>query len=104
MLGYSDLFVVCALLSITIGTMGALNQTKLKRLLAYSGISHMGFVILGFGILSNQGYEASFIYLFIYIMTMLGLFLLIKFTFFTKNYYLIELGGQNTSNKIIAFS
>lgn len=104
MLGYSDLFVVCALLSITIGTMGALNQTKLKRLLAYSGISHMGFVILGFGILSNKGYEASFIYLFIYIMTMLGLFLLIKFTFFTKNYYLIELGGQNTSNKIIAFS
>ena len=104
LLGYSDLFIVCALLSITIGTIGALNQTKLKRLLAYSGISHMGFIMLGFGILSNQGYEASFIYLGIYVITMIGLFLLIKFTFFTKNYYLIELGGQNISNKIIAFS
>jgi len=95
---------LCALLSIIIGTIGALNQTKLKRLLAYSGVSHMGFVILGFSVLSNQGYEVSFIYLFIYVLTMLGLFLLIKLTFFTKNYYLIELGGQNISNKIITFS
>ena len=103
-LGYSNIFILCALFSIIIGTLGALNQTKLKRLLAYSGISHMGFIILGFSVLSNQGYEASMIYLCIYIITMLGLFLLIKFTFFTKNYYLIELGGQNISNKIIAFS
>lgn len=103
-IGYSNFFVLCALLSIIIGTIGALNQTKLKRLLAYSGISHMGFILLGLGILNNQGYESSFIYLFIYIITMVGLFLLINFTLFTKNYYLIELGGQNLSNKIIAFS
>ena len=103
-LGYSNLFILCALASIIVGTIGALNQTKLKRLLAYSGISHMGFIMLGFGILSNQGYEASFVYLFIYVITMIGLFLLVKFTFFTKNYYLIELGGQNISNKVIAFS
>ena len=104
LLGYSNFFVLCALISIIIGTIGALNQTKLKRLLAYSGISHMGFIMLGLGILSNQGYEASFIYLFIYVITMVGLFLLIRVTMFTKNYFLIELGGQNISNKIIAFS
>lgn len=103
-LGYSNMFILCALVSIIIGTIGALNQTKLKRLLAYSGISHMGFIMLGFSILSNQGYEASFIYLFIYVITMLGLFLLIRLTMFTKNYFLVELGGQNISNKIIAFS
>ena len=103
-LNSSNFFIISAVISIVIGTMGALNQTKLKRLLAYSGISHMGFIMLGFGLLSNQGYEASFIYLLIYIFTVLGIFLLVSKTNFTKNYFIIELGGLNLVNKITAIS
>ena len=47
--------------------MGALNQTKIKRLLAYSGIGHMGFIILGVGVGSFEGIQASLLYFTIYI-------------------------------------
>nr|AER54600.1 NADH dehydrogenase subunit 2 [Nemopsis bachei] len=104
MINYSSFFIICGVISIILGTIGAMNQTKVKRLLAYSGIGHMGFIILGFGLLTNQGLEASFIYLFIYIFTILGIFSLIYGTLFTKNYFIVELGGLNLINKLIAFS
>lgn len=101
---YSDFFIICGVLSIVVGSLGAINQTKMKRLLAYSGISHIGFIILGVGLLSNQGYEASFIYLFIYMLTMLGVFSLIYNTRFTKSYFIVELGGLSIINKILALT
>ena len=100
----SDFFIICSILSIIIGTFGAMNQTKIKRLLAYSGVSHIGFIMMGLSLLSNQGYEASFIYLFIYIITMLGIFLLIYQTYLSGNYYLIELSGLSIVNKLLAVS
>jgi NADH-quinone oxidoreductase subunit N len=42
---WSDLFMVLAILSIAIGSIVALMQTNIKRLLAYSTISHVGFVL-----------------------------------------------------------
>ena len=104
LLSYTEFFLLCSLGSIIIGSLGALNQTKLKRLLAYSGISHMGFILLGLIMISSQGYEASFFYLFVYVINMLGLLLLIEKTFFSRDYFLVELGGHNLSNKIIAVS
>ena len=101
---FSDFFLICSILSIIIGTFGAMNQTKIKRLLAYSGISHIGFIMMGLSLLTNQGYEASFIYLMIYIFTMLGIFVLIYQTYLSGNYYLIELGGLSVVNKLIAVS
>lgn len=100
----SDFFLICSTLSIIIGTFGALNQTKIKRFLAYSGISHIGFIMMGLSLLSNQGYEASFIYLFLYIITMLGIFILIYQTYLSGNYYLVELSGLSIINKLLAVS
>lgn len=104
LLSYTEFFLLCSLGSIIIGSLGALNQTKFKRLLAYSGISHMGFILLGITMISSQGYEASFFYVLVYVINMLGLLLLIEKTFFSRNHYLIELSGHNLSNKIIALS
>ena len=100
----SDFFLICSILSIIIGTFGAMNQTKMKRLLAYSGISHIGFIMMGLSLLTNQGYESSLIYLIIYIITMLGIFLLIYQTYLSGNYYIIELGGLSIINKVLALS
>ena len=100
----SDFFLICSILSIIIGTFGAMNQTKIKRLLAYSGVSHIGFIMMGLSLITNQGYEASFIYLVIYIITMLGIFLLIYQTYLSGNYYLIELSGLSIINKLLAVS
>lgn len=101
---YSDFFIICGVISIIVGSLGAMNQTKMKRLLAYSGISHIGFIILGVGLVSNQGYEASFVYLFIYMITMLGVFSLIYNSTFSKNYFIVELGGLSIVNKILALT
>ena len=44
------LVLICAVLSIDYGAIGALFHTKVKHLLAYSGIGHMGFILLGVAI------------------------------------------------------
>lgn len=102
-LNYSSFFIILSSLSIVIGTIGAMNQTKVKRLLAYSGISHMGFILLGITLILNNGLEASFIYLYIYTITMLSLFLLISNTKFNKN-FIIELSGIGYINKALGLT
>jgi len=101
---FSNFFILCGIVSIIIGSIAAMNQTKMKRLLAYSGISHIGFILLGIMLLFNQSYEASVIYLFIYILTILGIFMLIYHISFSKNDYIIELGGLSLTTKLIALS
>ena len=92
-----------SLVSIIIGTLGSLNQSKLKRLLGYSSISHMGFTILGFSLLSSQGFIISNLYLFIYSMTMISIFcLIIYFNFSSK--FIIELGFIKFSNLLFPIS
>jgi len=50
---FEQTLLCCAGLSIIIGTLGALYQTKIKRLLAYSAISHVGFLLIGFTVFTN---------------------------------------------------
>ncbi len=45
---FENLFIVSALLSLFIGVLSSLQQKKIKRLLAYSSISHVGFILIGF--------------------------------------------------------
>lgn len=99
----SSVLLSFSLLSIGIGTLGALNQSKLKRFLAYSGISHMGFIILGYVILSQSNMIIGSLYLIIYILTMLSLLMLI-INNNIKNDYIIELGGLKFTNKILAIT
>ncbi|MDC0888892.1 NADH-quinone oxidoreductase subunit NuoN [Candidatus Thioglobus sp.] len=71
---WADLFIVLAVLSIALGSVIALMQTNIKRLLAYSTISHVGFIMLGFvtGVIS--GYGAAVFYVFVYILMSLVAF------------------------------
>jgi NADH-quinone oxidoreductase subunit N len=63
----SNIVLFCGVLSIIYGAIGALNQTKIKRLLAYSGIGHIGFMLFGVAIGSFESIQASLTYLAIYI-------------------------------------
>ena len=71
---WSDLFMILALLSIALGSVVALMQTNIKRMLAYSTISHVGFVMLGFvtGVIS--GYGAATFYILVYVLMSLAAF------------------------------
>jgi len=55
----APVMMVCALAAILIGGLLALGQQDLKRLVAYSSVAHMGFVVLGIFLLSSRGMQAS---------------------------------------------
>ena len=71
---WADLFMILAVLSIAIGSLVALTQTNLKRMLAYSTISHIGFVLLGFVTGVVDGYGAAVFYVLAYILMSLAAF------------------------------
>ncbi|MEZ6021852.1 MAG: NADH-quinone oxidoreductase subunit NuoN [Hyphomonadaceae bacterium] len=71
--------VVAALSAISMlwGSIGALLQTSLKRLMAYSSIANMGFVLMGLASGPEQGPAAALIYLALYLPATIGIFALI---------------------------
>lgn len=71
---WSDLFMVLAILSIAIGSIVALMQTNIKRMLAYSTISHIGYVLLGFATGIITGYGAAVFYVLSYVVMSLAAF------------------------------
>ena len=71
---WSDILIFVGTLSIIIGSIFALSQTNIKRLLAYSAISNIGFIILSLGLPSMAGLQASFYYAIIYTLTALASF------------------------------
>nr|YP_010890152.1 NADH dehydrogenase subunit 2 [Stephanomia amphytridis]WJJ70200.1 NADH dehydrogenase subunit 2 [Stephanomia amphytridis] len=100
----TDIFIICSLISIIIGTLGALNQTKIKRLLAYSGISHIGFMILILNIHNQKGFNINNIYLLVYIIGLIAIIILISNLNLSNNNYIIELSSNQFINKIIGLS
>lgn len=72
-----NLIVICTMVSMICGVLGALNQTKIKRMMAYSGINHMGFIIFGLAVGGFEGLEASLVYMGIYVITLICVFMLI---------------------------
>lgn len=84
-LDWQPMLLIMAVLSLAIGNFTAIAQTNFKRMLAYSTISHMGFVLLGLlsGVVENnsaatgQAYGAAMFYMVIYVLTTLATFGLI---------------------------
>jgi NADH-quinone oxidoreductase subunit N len=63
-----------AVLTLVVGNLVALAQTNIKRLLAYSTIANVGFIVLGFVTGTAGGYSASLYYTLVYVLTALGSF------------------------------
>ena len=71
---WQGMLIIMAVLSMAIGNITAIAQTNLKRMLAYSTISHMGFLLLGFLSGTLGGYSASMFYVLVYVLMSLGTF------------------------------
>jgi NADH-quinone oxidoreductase subunit N len=70
---WQDMLLMMAVLSIAIGNVTAIAQTNLKRMLAYSTISHIGFLLFGLMSGSLNGYTSSMFYISAYVlMTLAG--------------------------------
>ena len=71
---WSDMLAILAILSMGLGNLIAIAQTNIKRMLAYSTISHMGFFLLGIVAAKPGGYAASLFYVLVYAVMSLGTF------------------------------
>ena len=71
---WQDMLIILAVMSMMIGNLAAIAQTNIKRMLAYSTISHMGFVLLGIIAADGNGYSAAMFYVVVYVLMTLGTF------------------------------
>lgn len=95
------LFSAC--LSLIVGSVGALNQAKMKRLLAYSAISHIGFLLVGLLPNSLLGIHACFVYICLYIVMSFNTFAFVLANFRHGN-FITQLSGLSRQNPILAFT
>jgi NADH-quinone oxidoreductase subunit N len=72
---WQPMLVILAVLSLVLGNITAIAQTNLKRMLAYSAIAQMGFVLLGMlSVFDEHAFSASMFYAITYVLTTLGTF------------------------------
>lgn len=74
---WQGMLVILAVLSMAVGNIAAIAQTNIKRMLAYSTISHMGFLLLGFISADFNGYSSALFYVIAYVLMTLGTFAMI---------------------------
>ena len=101
---WAILFAILAIASLGIGNVIAIAQSSLKRMLAYSTISHMGFLISGIVAGTPEGYAAALFYAFAYaIMTIAGFGLLVVMSRGNDETELLsDLNGLATRNPLAA--
>lgn len=68
------LFICVSIVSMLVGAFAAIRQKKIKRLLAYSSIGHVGFILMGLVTGTPDGIVSLFFYILIYIVTMIAVF------------------------------
>jgi NADH-quinone oxidoreductase subunit N len=102
---WQKLLEIMAVISIILGNITAIVQTNFKRMLAYSSISHMGYMSLGLIAGTTSGQAAALFYMISYTLTTVGAFAIIIFLakagMDVGN--ITELKGLNTRNPFLAF-
>jgi NADH-quinone oxidoreductase subunit N len=71
---WQGMIVVLVMLSLAIGNIVAIAQTNIKRMLAYSAISHVGFILLGLAAGGDTGYASALLYTIVYVLMAAGAF------------------------------
>jgi NADH-ubiquinone oxidoreductase chain 2 len=112
-----NLLLISSFLSLIIGSLLGLAQTKIKRLLAYSTISHIGFLLLALAINSEQSIDSFIFYILQYTITNLNIFLIILALSYINNNiakgnnlnikdlnYILEFKGLFFSNPLLSLS
>jgi NADH-quinone oxidoreductase subunit N len=94
--------------SVIVGSFVALRQKKLKRLLAYSSISHVGYMLLAFSANSLEGTQSLFFYLIVYMITSVCIWSVVLSLNTTTNMErsktLIDLASVSNFNPMLGFT
>jgi len=103
-LGMEKVLILVALASMAVGSFGAIKQNNIKRLLAYSSIGHVGFMLFGLSALNPEGIKACVIYMVIYAILSLGNFGFLNLIFGLKNSAINSGSSDESDNKIFDIS
>jgi NADH-quinone oxidoreductase subunit N len=74
---WPQVLLFVSIITMTVGNLSALNQKNVKRMLAYSGIAHAGYMLMGLAVLTNDGLQAILFYVIVYLIMNLGAFLVV---------------------------
>ena len=100
------IIIFISIASMIFGAVAAIGQKNLKRLIAYSSISHMGYALAGLSTGTNQGIQSSITYMTIYLVMNLAFFSCMFMLRRNNNYYenIDDLSGLSKNHPILAFS
>ncbi len=103
---WQTILIFISIASMLFGAVAAIGQSNLKRLIAYSSISHMGYALAGLASGTNQGIQSSVIYISIYLVMTLAffscLFMLRKKNLFYENIH--DLSGLSTNHPVLSIA
>ena len=100
------ILVFLSIASMLFGAIAAIGQTNLKRLIAYSSISHVGYALAGLATGSNDGIQSSVIYITIYILMNLGFFSCLLMMRRNNKYFedIEDLSGLSKNHPLLSLS
>ncbi len=100
------ILIFLSIASMLFGAIAAIGQTNLKRLIAYSSIGHVGYILAGLATASNDGIQSSVIYITIYILMNLGLFSCLLMMKRNDNYFedIEDLSGLSKNHPLLSLS
>ena len=100
------ILVFLSIASMLFGAIAAIGQTNLKRLIAYSSISHIGYALAGLTTGSNEGIQSSIIYIVIYILMNLGFFSCLLMLKRNDKYFedIEDLSGLSKNHPLLSLS
>ena len=103
---WQTIIVFISIASMIFGAVAAIGQKNLKRLIAYSSISHMGYALAGLATVSNQGIQSSITYISIYLVMNLAFFSCLFMLKRSDKYYenIEDLSGLSKKHPILSFS
>ena len=111
---WTNLLLISSLLSLIVGTIGGLAQYRIKRLLAFSTISHVGFLLIALAINSEESIESFLFYLIQYSLTNINVFfILLAFGYLLQTkglslyspiQYINQFKGQLQANPLLGLS
>ena len=100
------IIIFLSIASMIFGAVAAIGQKNLKRLMAYSSISHMGFALAGLSVGTNQGIQSSIVYISIYLIMNLSFFSCLFMLRKDNKYYedLDDLSGLSKNHPLLSLS
>ena len=103
---WQTIIIFLSIASMLFGAIAAIGQTNLKRLVAYSSISHIGYALAGLSTGTNSGIQSSIIYIVIYMVMNIGLFSCIFMMKRNDSYFedITDLSGLSKNHPLLSMS